>query len=151
MGLSVDRALMRVFNVSFMGRMFTRAGGYADRPHLILKTIHWNTGKIKSVVLPYVKDGNRYLVVGSHGGNAKDAVWCLNIRTHTSTWICVNRQWSFARATILSHEQRSIGLTLVNADGGYNHYMKMTQGIRQLPVVSLDVNYERHRPQEDLL
>ena len=148
-GLAVDRWLMRWFNVSFMGRMFTRAGGYADRPHLILKTIHWKTGQIKSVVLPYVKDGNRYLVVGSHGGRAKDAVWCLNIRAHACSWICVNRQWSFAKATVLSGESRKEGFALVNADGSYSHYTKMTEGIRQLPVVAIEPNFKRSRPQED--
>ena len=150
-GLAVDRWLMRWFNVSFMGKMFTRAGGYADRPHLILKTIHWRSGKIKSVVLPYVKDDDQYLVVGSHGGRASDAVWCLNIRVHNSAWVCVNRKWLFVKATILSNDQRTRGFALVNADGGYSHYTKMTKGVRQLPVIALNPALARQRPQEDVV
>lgn len=148
-GLAVDRFLMRYFNYSFMGRMFTRAAGFADRPHLILKTIHWKTGVINEVVLPFSRNAENYLVVGSHGGRAKDAVWSLNIRANSSTWICVNRQWHYCVASILQSDERARCFAIVNDDGGYSNYTKMTRKIRQLPVVLLVPNPIMQRPEED--
>ena len=148
-GLAVDRFLMRNFNYSFMGRMFTRAAGFTDRPHLILRTIHWKTGAVKEVVLPYSRDGENYLVVGSHGGRPTDAIWSLNIRANSSTWICVNRQWHYCDAQVLQADAREKAFAIVNADGGYSNYTRMTKKIRQLPVVCLAPNPARQRPQED--
>ena len=148
-GLAVDRVLMRYFNYSFMGRMFTRAAGFEDRPHLILRTIHWKTGELKEVVLPYSQDGDNYLVVGSHGGRPKDAVWSLNIRANSSSWICVNRRWQSCDASILQDEARAKAFAIVNTDGGYSNYTRMTKKIRQLPVVLLNPNPVKQRPSED--
>ena len=148
-GLAVDRFLMRHFNLSFMGPMFTRAGGFADRPHLILRTIHWKTGELKDVVLPYSKDNENYIVVGSHGGRPTDAIWCLNIRASSATWICVARQWYFCEATILQDEERERCFDIVSDDGGYRNYTKMAAKYRQLPIVSLNSSLLRSRPQED--
>ena len=50
---------------------------------------------------------------------------------------------------MLSGESRKEGFALVNADGGYSHYTKMTEGVRQLPVVAIEPNFKRSRPQED--
>ena len=148
-GLAVDRFLMRNFNRSFMGPMFTRAGGFADRPHLILRTIHWKTGQLKDVVLPYSKDGDDFIVVGSHGGRPTDAIWCLNIRAHSTVWVCVDKQWYFSEATILQGEERARRFAIVSDDGGYRNYTKMAAKYRQLPVVLLQTNKERARPLED--
>lgn len=148
-GLAVDRFLMRNFNISFMGPMFTRAGGFADRPHLILRTIHWKTGELKDVVLPYSKDADSYIVVGSHGGRPTDAIWCLNIRANSATWICVERRWYFCQATILQGERRAECFDIVSDDGGYRNYTKIAAKYRQLPVVLLDSKVQRSRPQED--
>lgn len=148
-GLAVDRFLMRTFNISFMGHMFTRAAGFADRPHLILRTIHWKTGELKEVVLPYGRDGDRYIVVGSHGGRPTDAIWSLNIRANSATWVCVDRRWHFCEATVLQGEERARCFPIVSGDGGYAGYTKMTRNIRQLPVIMLDPCAERLRPRED--
>jgi len=148
-GLAVDRFLMRYLNFSFMGLMFTRAGGFADRPHLILRTIHWKTGKLKDVVLPFSKDKENYIVVGSHGGRPTDAIWCLNIRANSAAWICVDRQWHFCEATILQGEPREHCFDIVSDDGGYRNYTKMAAKYRQLPIVLLNPQHQRLRPQED--
>jgi deazaflavin-dependent oxidoreductase (nitroreductase family) len=148
-GLAVDRFLMRNFNCSFMGPMFTRAAGLVDRPHLILRTIHWRTGELKEVVLPFSMDGHKYIVVGSHGGRSTDAVWCLNIRSHPIVWICVNRDEHFCAARILQGDERARCFDIVSEDGGYLNYTKVAAKYRQLPVVLLDPEVDRVRPEED--
>ena len=148
-GLAVDRFLMRWFNVSFMGPMFTRAGGYATRPHLILRTVHWKTGALKDVVLPYSSVDGNYIVVGSHGGRPTDAIWSLNLRSCEHCWVCVDRQWHYCRGSVTQGVLRERYFDVVNADGGYRGYTKMASRYRQLPVVELNPNVERQRPMED--
>src|SRR5262245_62423277 len=86
-GLALDRFLVRATGHSLVGRVYLRAGGYALRPHLLLTTIHWKSGALRTVVLPYSEDGERYLVVGSHGGRPTDPVWARNVRALPAVWV----------------------------------------------------------------
>ena len=51
-GLAIDRWLVRIFDRSLMGHMYHRAAGTTLRPHMLLKTIHWKTGRVRTIVLP---------------------------------------------------------------------------------------------------
>src|ERR1700716_1083655 len=49
-------------------------------PVIIVTHIGNKTGAIRKVPLMRVKDGNRYVLVGSLGGAPKDPVWVHNLR-----------------------------------------------------------------------
>lgn len=152
-GLAVDRVLMRLFNVSLMGRMFMRAGGFPLRPHLLLRTIHWKTGRLRTVVLPYQRDADsggreRYLVAGSLGGAPRDPVWALNIRAHPQVWFRIGRCWHFGRARVAAGEERDALWAAFTADGAYRQYQKMAHP-RLIPLVILEPVRGPGRPRED--
>ena len=152
-GLAIDRALVRVFDASLMGHMYQRAGGMPLRRHLLMKTIHWKTGAIRMVVLPYQestgpKGEQRILVVGSHGGRATDAIWSLNLRAHPQVWYRVARRWQFGRARIAQGSEREAVWREITADGAYRHYEKTAQP-RIIPAVIIEPLRDSARPKED--
>ena len=73
-GLRLDRALVAATGFSVINQFYSRAGGFKPRPCLLLRTQHYKTGALREVVLPYRRDGESWLVVGSHGGRPTDAV-----------------------------------------------------------------------------
>ena len=133
--LALDRWLVRASGHSLVGRVYLRAGGYALRPHLLLTTIHWRSGARRTVVLPYSEDGDRYLVVGSHGGRPTDPIWALNVREHPEVWVRPrDRRWRFARAHVAQGEERERLWHAITAEGAYRYYERAAHP-RVIPVV----------------
>ena len=149
-GLALDRCLVRATGHSLVGRVYLRAGGYALRPHLLLTTIHWKTGALRTVVLPYSEDGGRYLVVGSHGGRPTDPVWARNVRAHAEVWLRPpDRRWRFARAHVAQGEERERLWRGITAEGAYRYYERLAHP-RVIPVVVLEPSDPAAaRPPED--
>src|SRR5262245_8848 len=136
-GLALDRWLVRATGRSLVGHVYLRAGGYELRPHLLLTTIHWKTGALRSVVLPYSEDGGRYLVVGSHGGRPTDPVWARHRRAHPQVWLRPHdRRWRFARAHVAQGEERERLWQAITAEGAYRYYERAAHP-RLIPVVVL--------------
>ena len=136
-GLAVDRWLVRATGHSLMGRAYLRAGGYALRPHLLLETIHWRTGERRTVVLPYSEDGDRCIVVGSHGGRPTDPIWALNVRAHPEVWVRPrDRRWCFAHAHVAQGEERDRLWRAITAEGAYLYYERAARP-RVIPIVVL--------------
>ena len=152
-GLAVDRLLMRVLDRSLMGHMYHRAGGMPLRPHLLLRTIHWKTGRIRTVVLPYQRsrgpgDEEWILVVGSHGGRPTDAIWSLNLRVHPQVWFRVDRLWRFGRARVAQGAERESLWKQITAEGAYLFYEKPAHP-RIIPAVVMEPIADVERPRED--
>jgi len=134
-GLAVDRLLVSATGESLVGRAYLRAGGYPVRPHLLLETAHWRSGRRRSVVLPYGEDGGRFVVVGSHGGRPTDPIWALNVRAHPWVWVRPrDRRWRFARAHVAQGEERERLWRAITAEGAYRLYERHAHP-RQIPVV----------------
>ena len=152
-GLAIDRALVRVFDRSLMGHMYHRAAGMPLRRHLLLRTIHWQTGAIRTVVLPFEKNvgpqgEERILVVGSHGGRPTDAIWSLNLRAHRQVWYRVERQWTFGHARIAQGAEREAIWREITAEGAYLYYEKIAHP-RIVPAVVIEPQRRVTRPGED--
>jgi len=134
-GLAVDRWLVRATGRSLMGHAYLRAGGFELRPHLLLETIHWRTGQRRTVVLPYQQDGERYLVVGSHGGRPTDPIWVHNLRAHPEVWVRPrDRRWRFARAHVAQGDERRRLWAAITSAGAYLGYERAARP-RVIPVV----------------
>ena len=150
-GLAVDRWLVGATGHSIVGRAYLRAGGYPIRPHLLLETIHWRSGVRRSVVLPYGEDGDRLVVVGSHGGRPTDPIWALNVRAHPEVWVRPrDRRWRFARAYVADGAERERLWRAITAEGAYRYYERQAHP-RRIPVVVIapcDPS-RAERPRED--
>ena len=134
-GLAVDRLLVRATGHSLIGRAYLRAGGYAMRPHLLLETTHWRSGVRRTVVLPYTEDGDRLVVVGSHGGRPTDPIWALNVRARPQVRVRArDRRWRLARAHVAEGEERERLWRAITAEGAYRYYEKQAHP-RVIPVV----------------
>jgi deazaflavin-dependent oxidoreductase (nitroreductase family) len=93
------------------------------------------TGLRRSVVLPYLEDGDRYLVVGSHGGRPTDPIWVHNLRAHPQVWVRPrDRRWRFARAHVAQGEERERLWSAITSEGAYRYYERAAHP-RLIPVV----------------
>jgi F420H(2)-dependent quinone reductase len=60
-------------------------------PCLMLRTTGRKTGQTRTNSLVYAKDGDRYLVVASKGGDPKAPAWLLNLRAQPEVQVQVGR------------------------------------------------------------
>jgi deazaflavin-dependent oxidoreductase (nitroreductase family) len=91
-GRVFDRALVRYTGFSFITWQYAKAGGVRYRSTLLLTTIGKRSGRLRPRALPYYRDGDRFVVVGSNGGGPKDPDWVWNVRANGSAWVHVKRQ-----------------------------------------------------------
>jgi deazaflavin-dependent oxidoreductase (nitroreductase family) len=135
-GLRFDRALVAATGFSLINQFYSRAGGFTPRPCLLLTTRHHETGDLRQVVLPYRRDGEGWLVVGSHGGRPTDAIWAKNLRAHPAVEVQVGRHRFPVIAAEPSGEERERVWRIVTDDGAYVGYQKMARP-RVIPVFAL--------------
>jgi|LWDU01.1.fsa_nt_gi deazaflavin-dependent oxidoreductase (nitroreductase family) len=135
-GLRIDRALARTTGFSLINQFYSRAGGFTPRPCLLVTTRHHKTGARRTVVLPYRKDGDAWLVVGSHGGRPTDAIWAKNLRANPLVEIRVDRRDVQVEAIDTSGTERARVWEIVSDDGAYTAYAKSADP-RVIPVFRL--------------
>lgn len=132
--LAVDKRLVRWLDFSLVNRIYSRAAGVRERPCLLMTTLHWKTRLPRTVVLPYHRIGDRFVVVGSLAGRPQDPVWASNVRVHPETWLRVGGRDLACRAHVAHGEERQQLWKEISADGGYRAYEKRAHP-RILPVV----------------
>ena len=135
-GLRIDRWLVATTGFSLINQFYARAGGFQPRPCLLLTTRHHQSGEERSVVLPYRRDGDAWLVVGSHGGRPTDAIWAMNLRAHPEAKIQVGRQSVPVTAREPRGDERERVWGIVSEDGAYVGYQKAAHP-RVIPVFQL--------------
>jgi deazaflavin-dependent oxidoreductase (nitroreductase family) len=108
-------------------------------PCLMLRTTGRRTGQIRVNSLVYAKDGDRYVVVASKGGDPKAPAWLLNLRAKPAVEVQIGRRRFAANAVEIGPQDPNYaGLwKLVNDKNGnrYDGYQRKTT--RQIPVVTL--------------
>jgi deazaflavin-dependent oxidoreductase (nitroreductase family) len=134
--LAWDRRCVWLTGGSFVNRAFEGAAGMAPRPALLLETRHHARDFLRTVVLPFYTDGDRVVVVGSHGGRPTDAVWTRNLRVHPEARIRVRRRWRAVRAHEARGEERERLWREITADGAYRSYEKLAAP-RVIPLMVL--------------
>ena len=104
---------------------------------LLLTTIGRKSGLARCIPLPYFRDGERYLLVASYGGNARNPEWIANIETNPEVQVqCGRRRWS-ARARIAQADERArLWAQIIHDFPRYAVYQ--TKTAREIPVVILD-------------
>jgi deazaflavin-dependent oxidoreductase (nitroreductase family) len=108
-------------------------------PSLMLRTTGRKSGQTRTNSLIYAKDGDRYLVVASKGGNPKAPAWLLNLRAKPNVQVQIGRTRFDATGTELGPDDPDYPRLwkLVNDNNGnrYDAYQKKTT--RPIPVVAL--------------
>jgi deazaflavin-dependent oxidoreductase (nitroreductase family) len=108
-------------------------------PCLMLRTTGRKTGQTRTNSLVYARDGERYIVVASKGGDPKPPAWLLNLRANPAVEVQVGRRSFPAIAAEIGHGDPDYPRLwkLVNDKNSnrYDEYQKKTT--RQIPVVAL--------------
>ena len=108
-------------------------------PCLMLRTTGRKTGQTRTNSLVYAKDGQRYVVVASKGGDPKAPAWLLNLRAKPDVEVQIGRMRFPATATEIGRgDPDSARLwKLVNDKNGnrYDAYQKKTT--RPIPLAAL--------------
>lgn len=105
-GLAVDKWLVRWTGFSLMELQYALAGGNRYTPVLLLTTIGAQSGELRTVTLPYLEWGGRYVVIGSNAGGPTDPRWVGNLRGDAHCWLHVRRRRIAALAHVSRGEER---------------------------------------------
>ncbi len=105
-GLAIDRVFIWVTGYSLITKQYAAATGQRYQPTLMLATIGARTGKRRTVVLPYYRDGERVVLIGSAGGGPKDPKWVGNLRANPHIWIRLRWRWRPVQAHVARDEER---------------------------------------------
>ena len=73
---------------------------------LLLTTRGRSSGKLRRTALWYVRDGDRYLLVGSNGARRRDPAWVQNVRANPAVVVQVRGDTFAALARIATAEER---------------------------------------------
>lgn len=138
-GRAFDRWLVRRTGFSVITWQYSKAGGNAYQPTLLLTTIGRRTGELRERALPYHRDGDRYVVIGSNGGGPKDPDWVFNVRADENVWLCVDRRNVAARARVAQGDERARLFALVDSkrDSLRRYQERASTFGREVPLVVL--------------
>jgi deazaflavin-dependent oxidoreductase (nitroreductase family) len=105
-GQRFDQFLVRHTGYSVITWQYAKAGGNPYLPTLLLTTVGKRSGRLRTKALPYYRDGDRYLVLGSNGGGPKDPDWVWNLRANDAAWLRVARRDIAVRAQVAAGDER---------------------------------------------
>ena len=104
---------------------------------LLLRTRGRRTGQRRTAALLYLRDGDRYVVIGSKGGSDIPPAWLLNLEANPGVEVQVGRRRFRAHARIARGSQRTrLWNAAVRIWPSYADYQARTE--RQIPVVLLE-------------
>jgi deazaflavin-dependent oxidoreductase (nitroreductase family) len=113
-----------------------RLGGSFGAPSLLLTVPGRKTGQPHTTPVYYLRDGDRYVVVGSYGGDHRMPQWYRNVIAAGSARIEVGKSVMEMTATLAGPAERQrLWPQLLATWPGFEVYQRNTQ--RELPVVVL--------------
>jgi len=115
-----------------VGRRFIR------RPCLVLTTTGRRSGRVRTVVLVYVRDGDRWIVVGSNMGSHGPPAWLLNLQARPDATVTIGGRATQVRAAVASPDERERLWPVVDRRnyGQYGRYQALADRI--IPLVILE-------------
>jgi deazaflavin-dependent oxidoreductase (nitroreductase family) len=120
---------------------FSRAGGSAETPCLILKTTGRKSGEAKLLPLIYGEDGDNFIIVASKGGAPKHPAWYLNLDADADVSFQVGAKKYRGRAmTAQGPDRERLFKMMEGVFPPYTAYQAKTD--RQIPVVILEPQTE---------
>jgi F420H(2)-dependent quinone reductase len=124
--------LYRLFRGRVVGRL---SQGFA--PLLLLTTLGRRSGRQRTQLVGYVRDGPAFLIVGANGGLRSDPGWVFNLQARPNADVQVGGERIHVRAAILTGDNRERAWREVA--GRYPFFdVYRTVVDRSIPVVRLD-------------
>jgi F420H(2)-dependent quinone reductase len=115
------------------GKLGTKMG---KSPVLLLETVGRKSGKRRTSPLFYLPDGDRFVIVASKGGAARDPAWWLNLKAKPRTEVQVGPRRVTVDAEQANPDERArLWPRLTAMYPSYDGYQKKTT--RQIPVIVL--------------
>jgi deazaflavin-dependent oxidoreductase (nitroreductase family) len=106
---------------------------------LLLTHVGRKTGRVTTIPLLYIPDGDRFVVVGSNAGDAKPPAWWRNLQARPEARVQAGAREVAVRARLADGEERArLWAALVGNYRDYARYERKTRGTRELPVVVLE-------------
>ena len=133
MGPRLIRALTR-----FQQPIFTlMRGRLQGPPTLRLWTVGRKSGRERSVLLLYLDDGSRVIVVASYGGHSEDPEWWKNLKAEANCriWSAARGSESMVASELEGDEREAVWERLLGMYSNYADYQKKTS--RRIPLVAL--------------
>ena len=122
--------LIRRTGGKFGGQMF-------QRPMILLTTTGRKSGQPRVTPLLCHPDGDRYLLIGSNGGDDRTPQWVQNLMANPDATIEIGGETIPVRATIATPEEKKVLWPKATAAyKGYDGYQRRTS--RDIPVVILE-------------
>jgi F420H(2)-dependent quinone reductase len=122
--------LIRRTGGRFGGQMFRR-------PMILLTTTGRKSGQPRVTPLLCHPDGDRYLLIGSNGGDDRTPQWVQNLMANPEASIELEGETIPVRATIATPEEKKVLWPKATAAyKGYDGYQRRTS--RDIPVVILE-------------
>ncbi len=117
---------------------FGLIGGRIDGLDIcLLTTIGRKSGQERTVPLPYFRDGQRYLLVASFGGNEKNPAWVHNLTANPDVKLQVGFRRMRAQATAAGESERARLWGRITHDfPRYLVYQQKTE--RTIPIIVLE-------------
>jgi deazaflavin-dependent oxidoreductase (nitroreductase family) len=104
---------------------------------LLLTTRGRKSGKLRRTALWYLRDGDRYLLVGSNGGSRSDPDWVGNVRANAAVVVQVRGDTFGALARPATADERpALWERLSTEVPQYAEYQKRVK--RDLPIVIVE-------------
>jgi deazaflavin-dependent oxidoreductase (nitroreductase family) len=124
--------LYRLFRGHVVGRL---AQGFA--PLLLLTTRGRRSGRKRTQIVGYVRDGSAFLIVGANGGLSSDPGWVFNLQARPDAEVQVGGERIHVRAAILNGDDRAHAWREVTGRYPFFGVYQSVVG-RSIPVVRLD-------------
>jgi deazaflavin-dependent oxidoreductase (nitroreductase family) len=103
-------------------------------PVALLTTTGRKTGQPRVSPLLYLRDGDRVVVVASHGGREKNPLWYLNLKANPKVQVQIKKEVLNLTARDATEEERAkYWPQLVKMYTSYDDYQSWTD--RKIPVV----------------
>jgi len=121
--------------------LYVVSGGRIDPSNdqagfLKLTTTGRKSGKERTVILLYIKDGDAYVVTASNGGKDANPGWYFNVQSNPEVTIQVKQQTKKVTAEVVGPEKRSVlWPRLLEIAPMYAGYEKRSS--REIPMVLL--------------
>ena len=125
----IDRVLVWRLYLLFRG------GSMAQR-FLLLRTRGRKTGKLRTVMITYLRENATFLVVASNGGQVFMPAWYHNLQAQPDAEIQVGRKRFHVDAEVVPpEEQEQLWAAWLRQNPGYEYAQKKT--VRRFPLVRL--------------
>jgi len=129
---NVGKLHTRLYRMSG-GRLGHKAGGILN---LLLTTTGRRTGQPRTCPVAYFRDGGRFILIASNGGNEKHPVWYLNLVAEPRATIDAGpERIDVTASTAVGEERTRLWNEAVRGNPQFAVYKSITS--REIPVVVL--------------